>query len=73
MLDIEKSQAEIKKIKAYITKYDPPHNYHFDASMKDLLALVHGVDRIEGILIAFQYGKAKAWQQAKKELQRKIA
>lgn len=63
----------IKKVETYIKKHDPPYNYRFDTNMRELLALTYGMDHIEGVMLAFRYGRAKAWQQAKREMQQKSA
>lgn len=60
-------------MEAYIEKYDPPYNYCFDTNMKKLFAMAYELDRIEGVMLAFRYGRAKGYQQAKKELQQKSA
>lgn len=72
-MDIGENRNEIQKVEAYIEKYGPPYNYRFDTNMRELLALTYGLDHIEGVMLAFRYGRAKAWQQAKKELRQKSA
>lgn len=49
----------IKKVEAYIEKYDPPYNYRFDTNMRKLLALAYGLDHIENVMLAFRFGRAE--------------
>lgn len=71
MLDIEKSQDEIEKIKTYIAKHGAPCNLHFSANFREASAIAFGMHPIEVFNLAFLYGKAKGYRQAKKELQQK--
>lgn len=72
-MDIGKNQNEIRKVEAYVKKHEAPRNVRFDASAREIFAIVHELTHIEGVMLAFSYGKAKGYRQAKKELQRKIA
>ena len=71
MLDIEKSQAEIEKIKAYVAKHGAPCNLRFSANVREASAVAFGMHPIEAFDLAFLYGKAKGYRQAKKELRQK--
>lgn len=73
MLDIEKRQAEIEKIKTYIAKHGAPCNLRFSVNVRQASAVAFGMHPIEAFDLAFLYGKAKGYQQAKKELQQKNA
>lgn len=73
MLTVEKNQAKIERIEAYIKRHDVPYDYRFDANMDEVFAMAHALDRIEGIMLAFSYGMVKGYQQAKRDLKRKSA
>lgn len=73
MLDVKNSQNEIQKVKAYIKKHGTPRNMRFDANIREVFAMAFGLHPVDGVDLAFLYGRAKGYQQAKKELQQKNA
>lgn len=72
-VDVEKNQSEIQKVKAYIKKHGAPRNMRFDANLREVFAMAFGLHPVDGVDLAFLYGKAKGYRQAKRELQQKSA
>lgn len=64
--------SEIEKIKRYIEKNGAPRNLRYDMSLKEALAVVHGVGGAEAVSMAFAYGKAKGYRMAKAEAQKAV-
>lgn len=59
--------SEIEKIKQYIDKYTPAKSHDYDIMSKELLALAVHTPRIDAVLYAFAYGRAKGYHAAKVE------
>lgn len=57
----------IEKIRKYISKRGAPRDPCHDASLKEILALASEMSSIEAVHLAFIYGRAKGYQQAKTE------
>lgn len=63
----------INRVKKYIKNHGAPDNIRFDANVREIFAMAFGLHPVDGVDLAFLYGKAKGYQQAKKELQKKSA
>ncbi len=59
--------SEIEKIQRYIEKTNVPHNRHYSATTKKLLAIVSEMRGADAVFLAFDYGRAKGYRMAKAE------
>ena len=71
MMDVKNSSNEIQKVKAYIKKHGAPRNMRFDVNLREVFAMAFGLHPIDGVVLAFLYGRAKGYQQAKRNCNRK--
>ena len=58
----------IEKIRQYIKESKAPRNKPYDATIKEVFAMASGMGAVEAVALAFDYGRAKGYRAAKKEV-----
>lgn len=61
---------EIQKMQAYIRKHGAPRNLRFDICVQEALVIADEMHPIDGIELAFLYGRAKGYRQAMLDLKK---
>jgi len=59
--------SDCEKMQNYIDSSPVPHAERYDMTWVEVLALMYDLPRAEAVSLAFRYGRAKGYRQAKQE------